>query len=131
MISGINHITFAVSDLDRSLDFYCDVLGCEQVHSWESGAYLRAGTFWLCLSLDPSVTGNSDYTHIAFDVPPEEFEKLSTRILKSGVQPWKENRSEGQSLYFCCPDGHRLEIHVGDLNSRLRAIAEDTGERCG
>ncbi|WP_159065009.1 hypothetical protein [Thaumasiovibrio subtropicus] len=34
------------------------------------------------------------------------------------------NRSEGQSLYLLDPDGHKLELHVGDLNSRLAHITE-------
>ena len=32
---------------------------------------------------------------------------------------WKDNRSEGDSLYFLDPDGHRLELHAGSLASRL------------
>lgn len=131
MISGINHITFAVSDLDRSLEFYRDILGCTEVYAWDGGAYLEAGDIWLCLSLDPSAAGNADYTHVAFDVPLARFSELADRIISSGAQLWKQNRSEGDSLYFCCPDGHRLEIHVGDLRSRLRAINERKEAGCG
>ena len=124
MISGINHITFAVSNLERSLHFYREILGCTQVHAWKDGAYLEAGNLWLCLSEDPRAKGNNDYTHIAFDVPAESFARLSAKIIESGAERWKENSSEGDSLYFCCPDGHRLEIHVGGLQSRLRSIGE-------
>ncbi len=124
MITGINHITFAVTDLERSLRFYRDVLGCSEIHTWDAGAYLEAGGVWLCLSVDESAGGNADYTHIAFDVVEGNFAALAERIADSGARAWKENRSEGESLYFCDPDGHRLEIHVGDLGSRLRAMRE-------
>ncbi|HEX6993995.1 MAG TPA: VOC family protein [Gammaproteobacteria bacterium] len=43
MTTGVNHITFAVSDLQRSLRFYVEVLGCAKVATWNQGAYLRAG----------------------------------------------------------------------------------------
>lgn len=126
MIKGINHITFAVKDLQRSLQFYRDVLGCNVAHVWEQGAYLEAGSTWLCLSSDPQASGSEDYTHVAFDVDQDDFAALSQRITESGATLWKDNRSEGDSLYFCCPDGHRLELHVGSLQSRLRAMGEST-----
>ncbi|NQX87413.1 MAG: VOC family protein [Halioglobus sp.] len=131
MISGINHITFAVSDLDRSRKFYRDVLGCNEVYCWSGGAYLEAGSLWVCLSVDSSASGSLDYTHVAFTVMPEDFAPLSDSIIKSGARIWKQNQSEGDSLYFCCPDGHRLELHIGDLQSRLRAINGLQGGRCG
>ena len=58
-----------------------------------------------------------DYTHIAFDVAPEDFEPLRARVVSAPV--WKDNRSEGLSLYILDPDGHKLELHVGSLASRL------------
>lgn len=131
MITGINHVTFAVSNLERSLAFYRDVLGARVVYAWESGAYLDAGGLWLCLSLDANAQGGSDYTHLAFSVDASSFPILRDRVLASGAECWKENQSEGDSLYFCCPDGHRLELHVGDLNSRLGAIGERRQGRCG
>jgi hypothetical protein len=37
----------------------------------------------------------------------------------SAVIERRQNLSEGDSLYFLDPDGHKLEAHVGDLKSRL------------
>lgn len=62
-----------------------------------------------------------DYTHYAFSVAPEHIEQVSERLRQAGVEEWKSNRSEGESLYFLDPDGHQLEIHAGDLASRLAA----------
>jgi hypothetical protein len=41
---------------------------------------------------------------------------------------WQENRSEGASLYFLDPDGHKLEIHAGDWQTRLAAMKQDPWE---
>lgn len=124
MIEGINHITFAVSDLERSFTFYHRILGLKPVLKWKSGAYFLAGKTWLALHLDERVAGlcREDYSHIAFSCAKKEFDELKARILSSGTPEWAKNISEGESLYFCDPDGHQLEIHVGDLASRLRSI---------
>ncbi len=125
MIRGLNHITLAVADLERSLAFYRDLLGLRLRAAWPEGAYLEAavpggGGLWLCLSLDPTAAGaeRRDYTHIAFDVTATDFPALAGRVA-AAVPPWKDNRSEGASLYVRDPDGHRVELHVGSLDSRL------------
>ena len=43
MLTGINHITLAVTDLDRSMEFYIDILGMKPHVRWDRGAYLTAG----------------------------------------------------------------------------------------
>ncbi len=121
LITGINHITLAVSDLERSLEFYIELLGFKGHVTWDEGAYLSAGDLWLCLSLDSPVP-SEDYTHLAFDVSETNFKSFSERLCQSGVSIWKDNRSEGQSLYLLDPDGHKLEIHVGSLETRLSAL---------
>jgi catechol 2,3-dioxygenase-like lactoylglutathione lyase family enzyme len=120
MIRGLNHVTLAVADLDRSLAFYRDVLGFVVARTWDAGAYLEAGSLWLCLAVDAAAreAPHADYTHLALDVGEDEFESLSLKV-RAHACIWKDNRSEGASLYFLDPDGHKLEIHVGSLASRL------------
>ena len=125
MIRGLNHLTLAVRDVDRAVAFYRDVLQFEVARTWPDGTYLTAGSLWLCLSRDPQTRDapHPDYTHAAFDVGADAFASVCDRIRASGAVIWKDNRSEGDSLYFLDPDGHKLEIHVGTLKSRLAAMA--------
>ena len=123
MISGLNHITIAVSDIDRSVGFYQNVLGLKPHVVWEHGAYFSAGSLWYCLTVDPSCE-KTDYTHIAFTVDADMFQPFCEKLQKNGVTLWKQNSSEGDSMYFLDPDGHKLELHVGDLQSRLQSLRE-------
>ncbi|CAI1556175.1 MULTISPECIES: fosfomycin resistance glutathione transferase [Serratia] len=126
MLTGLNHLTLAVTDVDRSLDFYRDLLGFVPHARWQSGAYLSLGELWLCLSLDAarSPANSRDYTHYAFSAAKEQLALVAQRLRQAGVKEWKRNRSEGESLYFLDPDGHQLEIHAGSLASRLAACRE-------
>lgn len=123
MIRGINHLTFATADLDRALAFYAGTLGLEVSHRWDRGAYLRAGTLWLCLERADAVSAPDDDGHTAFDVAHGDLAILEARLREAGARRWKENTSEGPSLYVLDPDGRKLEFHVGSLDSRLSSIA--------
>lgn len=130
MITGVNHLTLAVSDLEQSFVFYTKVVGLKPVAKWARGAYLLAGDDWLCLSLDAATRRGQqpDYTHLAFSVENETFKESAATIRSCGVTIWKENKSEGDSLYFLDPDGHKLEIHSGDLQSRLDELKKQPYE---
>lgn len=119
-VTGLNHVTLAVVDLDLSVEFYRDIPGFVVKAVWPDGAYLEAGTLWLCLSRDSLARSapHPDYTHIAFWVDPSDVAELASQIT-ARCQIWKSNQSEGDSIYFLDPDGYKLEIHVGSLTSRL------------
>jgi len=121
LIDGLNHITLAVRNLDDSFYFYTELLGMIPKAKWKSGAYLSSGGLWFCLSVDDSVP-SKDYSHIAFNISVEKFPKLKARLLSAKVNIWKQNKSEGESFYLTDPDGHKLEIHVGGLASRLKSL---------
>tara|TARA_R100001129_G_scaffold94168_1_gene64066 strand:- start:1748 stop:2149 length:402 start_codon:yes stop_codon:yes gene_type:complete len=118
MIGGLSHITIAVSDIDVSLDFYAGFLGFRPIVRWDGGIYLEAGSLWLCLSLD-NPAPSTDYSHIAFRIEASVLENCKHYIDLREIPQWKENSSEGDSIYVLDPDGHKIELHVGNLDSRL------------
>lgn len=125
MLSGLNHLTLATTDLTRSVIFYHDLLQLQLNATWDNGAYLSLPGLWLCLSLDPLRTPSAEYTHYAFTANAEDFAPLVARLRQAGVREWRDNRSEGASFYFLDPDDHKLELHVGDLASRLQACRDN------
>ncbi|WP_213937366.1 fosfomycin resistance glutathione transferase [Pseudomonas sp. dw_612] len=126
MLTGLNHLTLAVTDLNRSVAFYQNLLQLRLDATWDTGAYLSLPGLWLCLSHDPSRNAEpaADYTHYAFTLSAADFLPFVERLRSAGVKEWRDNRSEGASFYFLDPDGHKLEVHVGDLASRLEACRQ-------
>jgi len=122
VIKGINHITLSVKDVDQSFEFYTQILGFKPVVKWPKGAYLLAGDLWFCLFLDDNTRKSKlpEYTHIAFTISEQNFKVMSERIKKSGAKIWQENQTEGDSLYFVDPNGHKLEIHASSLKARIK-----------
>lgn len=135
MIKGINHINISVKDIDYSFKFYKDVLGFTPLCKSEGSAYFLAGQpdapgcLWFSLDLDrkglrkPSPCN----THFAFSVEDQDFAALSERIIESGAKIFKENTSPGKSLYFLDPDDHKIEIHVGNWQDRIRTKKTNPG----
>lgn len=121
MLTGLNHLTLAVVNLSRSIEFYVALPGFKLAARWDTGAYLCLGDLWLCLSLDErrAAQKQPDYTHYAFSVNQDNFEQVTACLRRRNVIEWKANSSEGDSFYFSDPDGHRLELHAGSLASRL------------
>lgn len=126
MLSGLNHLTLSVRSLDRSIPFYKDTLGFRLAARWRKGAYLELGDLWLCLSLDDNRPMHpwAEYTHYAFSVSQQNFSPFVAKLVQAGAIEWQSNSSEGNSFYFLDPDGHKLEVHVGDLMSRLKQCRE-------
>jgi catechol 2,3-dioxygenase-like lactoylglutathione lyase family enzyme len=123
VITGVNHITLSIKGVEESFVFYTQVLGCRPVARWPKGAYLLAGDVWVALVLDQRLRAAAlpEYTHIAFTVAQADFAALSRRIVDAGAPSWQANQTEGDSLYFLDPNGHKLEIHASDLDARLRS----------
>lgn len=126
MISGLNHLNLSVSDLEASFDFYTQKLKFKPLAKWKRGAYMLAGDLWFCLSQNPNRDRHimSDYTHYAFSVSQTELDYYRQNIQQLNLILWQDNTSEGESLYILDPDNHKLELHVGNWQTRIEAVKE-------
>lgn len=136
MILGLNHITLGVSEIEKSFAFYRDILELQPLVKWNKGAYFLVGNpnpslsgsgFWFCIIVDEKRLPNPCYTHYAFTVAENEFDRIGEKILKAGCTIFQENTTPGNSLYFLDPDGHKLEIHTGNYLDRISAKKIDLG----
>jgi 2-polyprenyl-3-methyl-5-hydroxy-6-metoxy-1,4-benzoquinol methylase/catechol 2,3-dioxygenase-like lactoylglutathione lyase family enzyme len=127
MITGCNHITLSTDNLEQSFSCYKDVLGFQPLCRWNKGAYFIVGDLWLCLNCTANCEPAKDLTHVAFNVSEQDFHQLADRIRQSGAKIYQENLSEGLSLYFLDPAGHKLAIHVGNYQTRIDSKKQDVG----
>jgi catechol 2,3-dioxygenase-like lactoylglutathione lyase family enzyme len=114
---------FTVTDLERSIRFYTDVLGfiVGQRYTGSDGALqgvmLKAGVSELGLSQDDWKKGRDRQRGVAVSVwctTVQDIDALAKRIKAGGhalTQEPKDESSGGRSLALDDPDGFHLSIH--------------------
>jgi len=122
-IKGINHITFAVADLESSVRFYTQVLGASLLLRGARTAYMDLAGVWVALNLDPGRPKAPEvYSHIAFTVDEADLDLFLLRLQDWGAKLQADrprHPMEGVSLYFKDPDGHLLELHTKTVADRV------------
>lgn len=126
---GLNHITLFVKDLQRSLQFYTDILRMRVVHTGDGYAYLESGATWFCLSEQPlpdDVPKPNGVHHIALTVTHGDFEAAVEHLRRHDVQIVREPvlRGIGKAVNFLDPDGVQWEFHCSNLAERMTVIEE-------
>lgn len=126
LVKGFNHLTINVKNLDRSLDFYTEVLGMRIRHRGNKDAYLEWGAAWICLiereNYCEDLKDKLGVDHVAFYIEDEHFQdavKLlhehKVHIVRGPIQ-----RGMGWSINFLDPDGTQLELHTSNLEERMK-----------
>ncbi len=118
-ISGIDHVVVKVASLDRSIAFYCDVLGCTL--EWRRDdlalAHLRVGhSFVDLLAGQPLPSGpDRNMDHLCLTVTEFDLETVRDHLVACNVEVGTAGErfgaaGWGQSLYITDPDGNGLEL---------------------
>ncbi|HJN51487.1 MAG: VOC family protein [Pseudomonadales bacterium] len=133
MLEGINHTCIAVNDLDRSVEFYRDIVGCkvgqELDYTTVKCIPLRAGgdTLELMKVLNPEAKNlqqpmqpdEEGNVHICFQV--DSIEEHAQKVKDSGAEVTSDihEMTVGgtviHTFYFRDPDGYALQfLKVGN-----------------
>ena len=118
----IGHVHLKVSDIDRSLDFYCGVLGFElQTRIGDQAAFISAGGYhhhiglntWESAGGSPPPRGTTGIFHVAIRYPSRRALADALRRLADAEIPLGGASDHGASeaLYLSDPDGIGLELY--------------------
>ncbi len=126
-ILGIDHVVLRVSDVERSIAFYCGVFGCTVERRLEdAGIYqLRAGRSLIDLvdvnasfgrkgGPAPGPDGHN-MDHFALRIEPFDEAAIRAHLASHGIEAGKVAtrygaEGDGPSLYIEDPDGNTVEI---------------------
>lgn len=145
-IEGLSHITFIVSDLDKTEKLLTHIFDARKVYdsgdrtfSLSKERFFLIGELWIAtMEGDPLI--QRTYNHIAFKVSENDLDDYMERICELGleIRPGRSrlsdnntpdcdhgSGSEGRSIYFYDEDNHLFELHTGTLKQRLERYAVD------
>jgi catechol-2,3-dioxygenase len=125
-ITRLNHAVLFVRDIERSVDFYTNVLGFRRIDTtpegFASAAFLQApgstndhdlGLFTIGADAGPSSAGRTTVGlyHLAWEIDTlAEMKQLETSLAQHGALAGSSDHGTTKSLYGKDPDGLEFEI---------------------
>ena len=126
-IREIDHLVLRVTDLDRMLQFYCDVLGCSVERRKDSIGLiqLRAGNSLIDLVPVDSQLGKAggappgkegrNLDHFCLRIEPFNETSIRQHLAANGLQAGElasryGAEGEGPSIYLSDPEGNVVEL---------------------
>lgn len=123
-IKNLDHVVVCVSDLERALKFYTEVLGCREERRVESIGLvqLRAGVSMIDLMQtatgpeeEETIGGVRNMDHFAVRIEPFDPPAIRSHLESHGVDVGEVverigAEGKGPSLYIQDPDGNTVEL---------------------
>lgn len=117
----IGHVHLKVADLDRSLRFYCGVLGFElMVRMGDEAAFVSAGGYhhyiglntWESLGGKPPPPNTTGLYHVAILYPTRaDLSDALKRLIRAGIKlDGASDHGVSQALYLHDPDENGIEL---------------------
>ena len=118
----IGHVHLKVSDLQRSLDFYCGLLGFQLMASYgDQAAFISAGGYhhhiglntWYSKNAGPAKRETVGLFHTAILYPTRRDLATIYRRLRDAGYPFTGASDHGvsEALYLDDPDGNGVELY--------------------
>jgi catechol 2,3-dioxygenase len=118
----IGHVHLKVADLDRALDFYCGVLGFQEVaRLGDQAAFISAGGYhhhiglntWESKGGSPPPPGSTGLYHTAIRYPTRgALADALRRLMRAGIRlDGASDHGVSEALYLRDPDQNGVELY--------------------
>jgi|SRR5580700_1549285 catechol-2,3-dioxygenase len=126
---GIDHVALSVRDVERSVQWYVDVLGFEKRYEgmWDD-APVFIGKGKTALAIFPVRENESEAAarpasirilHLALRTDRANFLQAQNELKVRGIKFIFQDHEISHSIYFRDPDGHELEITTYEFDKRV------------
>jgi catechol 2,3-dioxygenase-like lactoylglutathione lyase family enzyme len=122
---ALDHVGLKVTDMDKSLRFYCDGLGLKLLRRRDRGpgiasAVLAVGAQEMNLFSNPGFASSAPVgdppglDHFCLEIECASIDELMAALARAGIAVAKPpvKRSDGVALFVSDPDGCRVELIV-------------------
>lgn len=118
-LKGLDHVVLRVADMTKSVQFYCEALGCREERRIASLGLvqLRAGAALIDLlaSERPSGADPRNMDHLCLSIDPFDDAALRAHLKAQGVEIGEVAerygaQGNGPSMYITDPDGNTVEL---------------------
>lgn len=120
--TSIGHVHLKVSNLERSLEFYCGLLGFEIITTYgDQAAFISAGGYhhhiglntWYSKDSEPAPFNNPGLFHTAILLPTKrDLAELFQRIQEHNYPlSGASDHGVSEALYLDDPDGNGVELY--------------------
>ena len=118
---GVHHVALISSDVERTVEFYQDLLEFPLTEMFENRDYGGSTHFFFDigngnalaffdlpgLDLGPYAEVLGGLHHLAISMPPDRWQRVKDKLDEADVE---YAHVDGSSLYFRDPDGSRIEL---------------------
>ena len=124
-IEALDHVALSVRDVERSAQWYADVLGFKRQHEgmWDGvPIFVGSGGAAIALFRVHGKAGSTSHDraavrtlHFAFRADRENFLRAQDELKKRAIPFDFQDHEISHSIYFRDPDGHEIEITTYEL----------------
>jgi glyoxylase I family protein len=135
---GVHHLALVCSDVERTIDFYKDLLGFPLAAVMENRDYPGSTHFFIDighgnllaffdfpgLALEQAVEAYGGVQHVAISVPQAHVDAVRARLDAAGIAYLGPDRGLTDSIYVKDPDGVQIELLAQPLR-RMEGMSLD------
>jgi catechol 2,3-dioxygenase-like lactoylglutathione lyase family enzyme len=124
-LEGLDHVALAVRDVERSADWYVDVLGFERrYHGMWEGVPVFVARDKTAIALFPAGTHHANPSlsrkpdgmlHLALRANRKNFVAAQSDLISRGIAFHFQDHEISHSIYFRDPDGYEIEVTTYEL----------------